>query len=480
MSTSSCAGSAGGTPGARPGRYATSTCASSTASGCCCWVPPGAGKSTLLAALAGLLAEDSGEQEGAVLIDGGSTRAPAGRRHRLPGPADPAGHGPGGDDVAFGLENRGVPARGDLAAGRRALAGVGFPYGRDRLTDALSGGEQQRLALAGVLAAAPGLLLLDEPTANLDPAGAALVREALAPARATRTPRSSSSSTASPRRSRWSTGSSCSRPGGGVLADGTPATVFATHGAELADAGVWVPGTRAAHRPPRRRQVLVRAADVTAGAAPATDRLVVRAGEALAVTGPNGAGKSTLALLLGGLLAAGERAASRRRRRAGTAAPVAGADAGHPDRLGVPEPGAPVRHRAGSRDELALGPRRTGQTDVVHRGRRCSPGCGWTGSPRPTRTPCPAASSGGSAWPPRWPPPRELLILDEPTFGQDRRTWRRAGRPARRAARRGPRRRRWSPTTPTRHRDGRPTGKYGYEPPGRAGTPPPSSPPPPS
>ena len=85
-----------------------------------------------------------------------------------------------GDDVAFGLENRGVPTDEIWPQVDEALRTVGFPYGRDAATGALSGGEQQRLALAGILALRPGLLLLDEVTANLDPIGAALVRRTLA------------------------------------------------------------------------------------------------------------------------------------------------------------------------------------------------------------------------------------------------------------------------------------------------------------
>ena len=85
-----------------------------------------------------------------------------------------------GDDVAFGLENRCLPAEAIWPRVDAALQAVGFGYGRDRPTDALSGGEQQRLAIAGVLALRPGLLLLDEPTANLDPDGAAAIREVVA------------------------------------------------------------------------------------------------------------------------------------------------------------------------------------------------------------------------------------------------------------------------------------------------------------
>jgi energy-coupling factor transport system ATP-binding protein len=77
-----------------------------------------------------------------------------------------------GDDVAFGLENRGVPAAEIWPRVDEALHRVGFGYGRDRPTAALSGGEQQRLALAGALVRRPSVLVLDEPTANLDPASA--------------------------------------------------------------------------------------------------------------------------------------------------------------------------------------------------------------------------------------------------------------------------------------------------------------------
>jgi len=140
----------------------------------------GAGKSTLLAALAGLLPEDSGESEGSVEIDGLDPRK---ARERVglvfQDPQTQLVMARSGDDVAFGLENRGVPAGEIWPRVDAALARVGFPYPRDRPTAALSGGEQQRLALAGILALRPGLLLLDEPTANLDPEGAALVGEAI-------------------------------------------------------------------------------------------------------------------------------------------------------------------------------------------------------------------------------------------------------------------------------------------------------------
>jgi ABC-type uncharacterized transport system YnjBCD ATPase subunit len=170
--------------------------------------PSGGGKSTLLAALAGLHdPESSGRSEGTLLVDG---RHPRDVRARtglvLQDPEAQVVMARAGDDVAFGLENRGVPREQIWQRVDAALAAVGFPYGPDRSTAALSGGEQQRLALAGVLALRPGLLLLDEPTAQLDPAGAAVVREVV---HRVRTPPCCSSSTASPTRSRSWTGSWC-------------------------------------------------------------------------------------------------------------------------------------------------------------------------------------------------------------------------------------------------------------------------------
>lgn len=84
------------------------------------------------------------------------------------------------EEVAFGLENLGVPRDDMLARVEAALARVGLAGLGDRSPYALSGGQQQRVALASVIVMQPRVLVLDEPTSQLDPVGTREVFETLA------------------------------------------------------------------------------------------------------------------------------------------------------------------------------------------------------------------------------------------------------------------------------------------------------------
>lgn len=78
-----------------------------------------------------------------------------------------------GDDVAFGPWQMGLRGEELSARVREAMDAVGLPFDefKDRPLYSLSGGERRRAALAGVLAIKPEILVLDEPTAGLDPRG---------------------------------------------------------------------------------------------------------------------------------------------------------------------------------------------------------------------------------------------------------------------------------------------------------------------
>ncbi|KAA9108261.1 ABC transporter ATP-binding protein [Microbacterium rhizomatis] len=283
----------------------------------------GSGKSTLLQGLAGVLGgDDEGESQGALLVDGTPAARARGRAGLvLQDPDSQAILARVGDDVAFGCENLGVARTEIWPRVRAALDAVGLDVELDRSTSALSGGQKQRLALAGVIAMSPGAILLDEPTANLDPMGVTDVRDAVVRA----TARSGATLVVVEHRldvwlpvvdrvivlgaGRGDTGSGSAA--GGVIADGNPDEVLRVRGKSLAAAGVWVPGIRpdfpprpvhAPGEPMLRAEALVaarRRGVPVAGPLEAE----VRPGEVLGITGPNGSGKSTLGLTLAGLIA---------------------------------------------------------------------------------------------------------------------------------------------------------------------------------
>ena len=412
----------------------------------------GAGKSTLLAGVAGLLdagTDGTGEQEGELLLDG----VPASRA-RLEAVAAGAGAARTGlllqdpqsqtvlsrcgDDVAFGLENHAVPADRIWSRVDRALADVGLPVARERPTARLSGGQRQRLALAGVLALDPGALLLDEPTAMLDPDGArrlrAVVGERLDAA-------GTGMLLVEHRVALWLDLVDrvvVLEPGGGVLADGPPERVLAERGEELSRAGVWVPGREvaapargASAAPPADLLLLDDVAVGHRGAgAPVLEGVTARvlAGRSVALRGANGAGKSTLALALAGLAApvAGRLTAAPALARGAGATPVRWRPRELVARVGSVFQDPRHQFVAGTvAEELAVGPRRLSVPEAEVEARvaallerlrlghlaRANPFTLSGGEQRRLSVATALATRPA------------VLVLDEPTFGQDARTW---------------------------------------------------------
>ncbi len=330
--------------------------------------PSGSGKSTLALAIAGLVPHAiPGTQAGSLVVDGLDTAL-------TPAPVlgdrvgvvfqDPAAGivlGRVGDEVAFGLENRGWPLDRMRARVPAALSLVGLDGFEERGTAALSGGEQQRLAIAGALAAEPSIVVLDEPTANLDPPGMASVfarlGELVAGRERTVVVVEHRLDSVLPLADRVLALDDT----GGMLAEGPPDAVGERWAADLERLGAWIPaawrrfldrgvpaGRRAhvapcaeaavapesraeagaeagAEAPPRTRVAPapppappppallvaslagVSVADPTVSAGPgrrllAEISLDVRAGERVALVGPNGAGKSSLLLVAAGIL----------------------------------------------------------------------------------------------------------------------------------------------------------------------------------
>lgn len=418
--------------------------------------PSGAGKSTLLRAIAGLLTDGEGELAGTVRI----------------GSSEPGGLGRGvgplaglllqdptagvvadtvGRDVAFGLENQALASTQIWPRVDAALHAVRFPYNRAHPTAALSGGETQRLTLAGTLVLGAPVLLLDEPTSMLDPTAAADVRTALQEAI----------------RSRQCTSVIVEHhlepwigfvhrlvvlgDDGQIVADGDPAAVLETQAAALTTSGVWVPGAGApllldvdeALTAPEREcppdvvyadDVVVelrrRVGDRQSAVTRALDGVSARlsAETIAAFTGASGAGKSTLAAVLAGL----QRPAAGRVRASASLSTRDGAEPWRwrsrdlADRLAwvpqMPEHGVVT---SSVLDEVLATSRACGRNPAASRARAL--GLLDALSLTPLTSASPYHLSGGEQ--------RRLMlaaalvhgpcgvVLDEPTVGQDRHTW---------------------------------------------------------
>ena len=264
----------------------------------------GSGKSTLLRALAGLVPHfHGGRFVGRVEVDGRDTRRV--RPSDLAGtvasvfqdPEDQVVFTIVENEIAFGLENVGVAPTRIRERALEALRAVGADQLAARRTHDLSSGELQRVCVAAALALGPALLLLDEPTSQLDPDGAEALLD-------------------------YAVELGCAvvvseqRPA--LPLERTDRVVFLDRGRVVLDAARedalrWLAAERPAFLP--REPVQLHAdvgGDLLArldGAAYAHGQRLVRVpdlelrrGEVVALAGPNGSGKTTLAKLVVGLL----------------------------------------------------------------------------------------------------------------------------------------------------------------------------------
>lgn len=403
--------------------------------------PSGSGKSTLMGGLAGLLGgTEEGEATGSLTVDG---VAPAEARGRvgllMQDPEAQVVLARVGDDVAFGMENMGVAREEIWPRVENSLEAVGLSVPLDHSTTELSGGQKQRLALASILAMGPGLLLLDEPTANLDPSGVAEVRAAVE----TVVERTGATVVVVEHRvDVWA--SLVDRvivvADGAIAADGPLDEVLAQQGDALRERGIWLPGDDVAAEvgpapevPPASSDAtpIARVTDLTIGydaSAPVRSGidLTIERGVSTCIVGVNGAGKSTFALTLAGLLPPLEGAVEVETSDGTAGDPHKWSSKQLLGRMSMVFQEPEYQFLAATvAEELAIGPRAAGMTDeeIAPLVDEHLEALGLTKLARAN----PMTLSGGekrrlSVATALISAP-ELLILDEPTFGQDRGTW---------------------------------------------------------
>ena len=403
--------------------------------------PSGSGKSTLMGGLAGLLGgAEEGEATGTLTVDG---VAPAEARGRvgllMQDPEAQVVLARVGDDVAFGMENLGVPREEIWPRVEESLSAVGLDAPLDHSTTELSGGQKQRLALASILAMGPGLLLLDEPTANLDPSGIAEVRAAVE-AVVERT--GATVVVVEHRVDVWAplVDRVIVVADGRIAADGPLREVLEQQGDALRERGIWLPGDDVAAEVGPAPEVapassedapIARVTDLSIGydkASPVRSGidLTLERGVSTCIVGANGAGKSTFALTLAGLLPPLEGTVEVETSDGTAGDPHEWSSKQLLGRMSMVFQEPEYQFLASTvAEELAIGPRAAGMSEeeIAPLVEEHMEALGLTKLARAN----PMTLSGGekrrlSVATALISAP-ELLILDEPTFGQDRGTW---------------------------------------------------------
>jgi len=358
--------------------------------------PSGGGKSTLLRVLNGLVPHfHGGRIAGAAVVSGMSViETPTRRMARSVGfvfqdPELQTVYDSVEREVAFGLENIALPTREMPVRIDDALHEAGVEHLAGRRVSTLSGGERQRVAIASALAMRPRVLVLDEPTSQLDPAGAALVL-----ASATRLAREGRAVVVSEHRL-------------DQLVPAARAVLEVDRGSVTSIRPETWSSPPAPIKPPRRHAPAGEAwslSDVSVGFA---ERAVLehvtlagRAGEVIALTGPNGGGKTTLLRVIAGGLT-----------------PLAGRVERRPGRIAyLPQNPTALLHRPTLLDEVRLTLERSHETespDVILR----ALGLVSVAGHYPRDLSCGERQRAALAA--VLPGAPRLVLLDEPTRGMD-------------------------------------------------------------